>query len=369
MSAIAFGQTTGQSIAPIDGEATLETRELYGNLFKLLGKQMLVGHQDDLAYGVNWSYQNGRSDINDVTGQFPSLYGWDIGHLELDSANNLDGVPFSKMEGFIKHAYTQRAVITISWHATNPLTGKSAWDVTPNTVASVLPNGSKHELFKAQLDRVAEFLHRLKDATGQPIPILFRPYHELTGNWFWWGQSVCTKQDFITLWKFTVDYFRSKKKLHNLLYVYNTARFGNKDEFLDRYPGDEFVDIISFDEYQAVDERNTLDSTFPTRTTTMLKILNEVARQKHKIPALAETGCNEIPQHDWWTSTLLPIIKSYPISYFLLWRNASTKVNNRLHFFAPFKGHPSAADFIKFSKNDFLLLGHKMKKLDIYKNK
>ena len=100
----------------------------------------------------------GRSDIRDVTGQYPALYGFDLGRIELGLAYNLDSVPFEKTRLFIREAYDRGGVITLSWHLNNPLTGKTAWDNKPGAVASILPGGAKNELYTIWLDRVAEFL-------------------------------------------------------------------------------------------------------------------------------------------------------------------------------------------------------------------
>lgn len=113
-----------QKVQLSDNKATTETKNLFQNLNKLKEKGFLFGHQDDLAYGVNWKYEDGRSDVKDVTGDYPAIYGWDLGGLENDSENNLDGVPFKKMKQYIKDVYDRGGVNTISWHQNNPLTGK-----------------------------------------------------------------------------------------------------------------------------------------------------------------------------------------------------------------------------------------------------
>src|SRR5579872_4799619 len=111
---------------PIDKAATKETVHLYRHLKALASKGFLFGHQDDLAYGYGWKYIPGRSDIKDVTGDYPALYGWELGRIELDHAVNIDSVPFDKMKGFIREGYARGGVITISWHLNNPLTGGTA---------------------------------------------------------------------------------------------------------------------------------------------------------------------------------------------------------------------------------------------------
>ncbi len=145
-------RVNAQQFQPSDKNATRQTLHLYQNLHKLLQKGYMFGHQDDLAYGVNWKYIPGNSDIKEVTGDYPAVYGWELGHLELDSTKNLDGVPFDKMKQYIQEGYERGGVITISWHFTNALTGKSAWDAVPGTVAAILPGGAKHALYTSWLN-------------------------------------------------------------------------------------------------------------------------------------------------------------------------------------------------------------------------
>jgi hypothetical protein len=95
-------EVNGQEGIPIDKGATRETINLYRNLRRVLNKGFMFGHQDDLAYGVGWKYEEGRSDIKDVTGEYPAVYGWELGRLEIDQPFNLDSVPFDKMRQLIR---------------------------------------------------------------------------------------------------------------------------------------------------------------------------------------------------------------------------------------------------------------------------
>ncbi len=75
-------------------------------------------------------------------------------------------------------------------------------------------------------------------------------YHEHTGAWFWWGGSEqCTPEEYKQLWTMTVDHLRNKKNVHNLLYAYSPSETKDETEFLERYPGDEYVDIVGYDCY------------------------------------------------------------------------------------------------------------------------
>src|SRR5256885_12966512 len=93
--------------APIDLGATAETRALFVNLRRLAGKALLFGHQDDLAYGVEWFNEPGRSDVKETAGSYPAVYGWDVGGLEREGGGgaNLDSVAFERQRGWIAEGY------------------------------------------------------------------------------------------------------------------------------------------------------------------------------------------------------------------------------------------------------------------------
>ena len=351
---------------PMDKKATKQTINLYHNLKKLINKGIMFGHQDDLAYGVGWKYVPGKSDVKEVTGDYPAIYGFELGRLELDHKVNLDSVPFDKMRGYIKDIYKRGGVITLSWHLNNPLTGKTAWDPADGTVKSILPGGEKNDLYKTWLDKVAKFVLSLKDNNGVPIPVIFRPFHELNGNWFWWGKDHCTPEEFKKLWHFTVSYLRDTKNIHQLLYAYNTDRFASKEDFLLKYPGDEWADVIGFDIYQRKggEEGN---QEFVKDLDQMLTMLEEMATEKHKIPALTEFGYAQVPDSTWWTNVFYKALGKHKISYVLAWRNAGQKPSGENEYYLPYKGQQSEKDFIKFYNKPNTLFQKDVTKQSLYK--
>ena len=350
---------------PSDKGATKETVALYNHLKDLLNKGILFGHQDDLAYGVGWQYENGRSDIKDVTGDYPAVYGFELGRLELDHDVNLDSVPFKSMKKFIGEAYARGGVITLSWHLNNPLTGQTAWNPAPGTVASILPGGEKNELYKTWLDKVAAFLLDLKGVHGEFIPVIFRPFHELNGSWFWWGAKNCTPGELKQLYSFTESYLRDQKHVHSLLYAYNTDKFYSTAEYIERYPGDEWVDIIGFDIYQAYN--TATNEEFIRQAGAMFGRLDSIAADHKKIPALTEFGNNGLKDSLWWTDTFLKAILPYRISYALAWRNAGVKKDGESEFYVPYKGQASAKNFIEFYKHEKTLFQKDLAAEGVYK--
>lgn len=344
-----------------DKNATQETLNLYKNLTAISQKAILFGHQDDLAYGVNWKYEAGRSDVKEVVGDYPAVYGWDFAGLENKSKTNIDGIPFDKMRDYIIEGHERGGVITVSWHANNPLTGGNAWDTTPKSLASVLPGAQKHEMYKSWLDEMAKYILTLKDKNGNLIPLLFRPYHELTGNWFWWCKNNGSPEEFKTLWKFTFEYLQ-QKGVHNLIYVYNTADFNSEADFLEYYPGANYTDIISFDKYASK------DNSFIDECQKQFKIMDKISKEQNKIMAFAETGYEAIPYDKWWTDTLLKAIDGYKISYILVWRNHGwQEKEQKMHYYAPYNGQVSEKDFIKFYNLENIYFEKDAAKINLYK--
>ncbi|MGM9767124.1 MAG: glycoside hydrolase family 26 protein [Candidatus Cryptobacteroides sp.] len=309
---------------------------------------MMYGHQDDLMYGHTWRVDQDeaeflRSDVKEVCGKYPAVYGLDLGGIELGSEQNLDDNYFAAMRASAIVHHQRGGVVTFSWHPRNPLTGGDAWDVSSKeVVASILEGGSCHDLFIGWLGRVADYFESFKTSGGQMVPIIFRPWHEHTGSWFWWGRDLCSVEEYKALWKMTFDYLSGERGLRNLIWSYSPGAGGVTGEiYMERWPGDDMVDMIGIDCYQY-----STPETFTADLVNALDIMKEIAAGHGKMMAVTEAGYEGIPQADWWTGTLYEALKDYPLSYVLTWRNACDKPE---HFYAPFPGHLSADDFKAFA--------------------
>jgi hypothetical protein len=342
--------------APADKLATTETRELYNSLQRLHGKGVLFGHHDDTGYGVGWSYDKDSSDVKAVTGSYPAVYGWDLAKIEHDSTRDINGLPFSVQSRRVKQAYERGGINTFCWHIDNPVDGLTAWDTSRRTVASIIPGGTFNEAYKQYLNRAALYLLQLKGDDGEQIPILFRPFHEMTGNWFWWGKNTCTPEEFKKLWRFTINYLRNTWNLHNLLIVYSASDFKSVSEFMERYPGDDYVDFVGVDSYCLKDV-----NAYRQNLGREMTLLNAFAAHHKKLPCLAETGYLNIPQANWWTSDLLRVMSAHRAVYVLVWRNAGTN-----QFYVPYPGQASVADFKKFSEDEPMIFQNKLTPMRVY---
>ena len=355
ISSFLLDYSVGMAQSPqlIDRKATKKTTQLYRNLRLIAQRGIMFGHEDDQAYGIGWWAEEGRSDVKEVTGSYPAVHGWDLGDLGL-TPFNLDTVDFAKMKRWIKATYKRGGINTISWHLDNPKTRGSSWDKTP-AVKDILPGGTYHENYLEQLDAVADFLKSCKVGFTR-IPVIFRPFHEHNGNWFWWGKGHCTEEEYIALWRFTVDYLKDRKKLHHLIYAFSPdrSRLGLTDgekSYQYGYPGDNYVDIIGLDNYWDVGHPYNMKPVKEQRQDLVasLQLITRIGREKNKVAALTETGNAMVKESNWFCDRFLPLLNQeneIQIAWLLVWRNRHLG-----HFYTPYKGHAAEKDFIRFSEH------------------
>jgi len=367
LTVLAIGSLSGKEPLPADKKATKETVNLFRSLYKLQNTGVMYGHQDDLMYGSSWWYEKERSDTRDFTGDYPAVAGFELGHLELGHERSLDSVSFAQITEQIIAHYKRGGVITISWHPDNPLTmkdpgsktrpqGGTAWDVSSrDVVASILPGGQNNKIFITWLDRLAAFFTGLKDDHGTPIPVIFRPYHEHSGSFFWWGKDICTDKEYIELWKYTVRYLRDKKNIHNILYAYNTDRVETIEQYMRGYPGDDIIDMLSLDMYDRGEK-------FGLELDNALGFVTQEAVRRSKLTALSETGPGR-GMENWWSSVLLPVVTKYPVGYVLTWRHS---YKSRFSMSGG-SGQPFPDDFMNFYKSPRTFFLKEIQAADIYK--
>ncbi|HTF19108.1 MAG TPA: glycosyl hydrolase, partial [Chryseolinea sp.] len=202
---ITFAQT-----GPIDKQATAETVNLYRSLWKLSDKHTLFGHQHATEYGHGWSGDADRSDVKSVTGSHPAVIGVDImGFSGRPEKEIIEAKAHLKKN--VIETYERGGVTTVAWHFFNPISkGAFYWvdSLSKPAVPAIIPGGPAHEQYKDILRGVGEWANDLRAKNGKLVPLIFRPFHELDGNWFWWGKSHCTREEFTALWRFTVSYLR-----------------------------------------------------------------------------------------------------------------------------------------------------------------
>ncbi|MCM1483330.1 MAG: glycoside hydrolase family 26 protein [Muribaculaceae bacterium] len=312
--------------------------------------KVMMGHHDDPVYGHSWAWDGGRSDMLETAGDYPAVMSWDLGGMEMADSVNLDGVSFSRMRDEVIAQNARGGISTFSWHLRNPVDSADSWQVSDTTIVSrILTVDSIGARFDGMVRNLAQFFKGLTDAEGNRIGVIFRPWHEHTGSWFWWGQTLCSVDDYKALWRRTRDVLEAEG-VDNVLYAYSPDRVADAEQYMERYPGDDVIDIMGIDVYHFGGEQGA--ERYVTDAGRGLGIVRSLAKEHGKIAAFSETGLEGLTVDGWFDGTLLPLLRQNPVAYVVVWRNAHDKPT---HFYAPYKGGPNE-ESIKAFRADTLTL-------------
>ncbi|WP_264563569.1 glycoside hydrolase family 26 protein [Flavobacterium sp. N3904] len=359
----------------VDKNATAETVALFYNLKKLAKTKFAIGQQD----AFNGFYNNGstsESDIKKTTGFDPALLGSDFLFITDKSNNNQADNWFYQQElktiSDVKKAYAAGMINTFCWHIREPNKEDSfyAADMTADQKAtafkSILPGGANNAWYKTKLDKVASVISNLKGSKGELIPIIFRPFHEFDGSWFWWGANYCSADDYKAAYQFTVEYLRDTKGVHNILYAFSPDNsYSTSANYLSRYPGDTYVDVLGMDNYG---DLNNQGQTGADKANAKLKIISDLAINKVKIAAMTETGYRVTatisPVTNWFSTYLYSTLtaNSIQISYVMFWNN------NQDGYYVPTPTATNAADFTTFAKKSKSALANTLQSMYVLPN-
>lgn len=337
---ILFVFTSFQIAAQVDTDLTTKTKALYSNLKKIeSGNTFLFGQEFFNSYRFSSGAAHGDetfSDSKQVTGSHPAVLGSDF-HYYLEKNDTERGYHTDA----VKWAYQQGYVITFDWHISARGTTSYEYtaandDLVPNIVNPADASGDRAWLF-AELDKVIKIINEDLVVDNDTIPIIFRPWHEMNGGWFWWGSNGATSEEYKSLYKLTVDYM--KERTRSVLFCWSPNSPFNDA----RYPGDAYVDIVGVDAYEV--SVNSL-------RTEVGKVVDFAAAHK-KIAVFSETGDrkSKATAGNYWKNVILPGIlddpsgKSKRIAWVLTWINASWS--------EPYVPHSGSSQSVKQNFIDF----------------
>jgi mannan endo-1,4-beta-mannosidase len=217
----------------LDKEANEETKQLYTYLKNIYGKKILSGQMD-----LTWNDETNMAQrVFDATGKYPAMMGYDFMNYHKNDED--DGNGLHQVEEAIKY-WNSGGLVSFCWHWRDPGNKTTAFYTKGTDFRIDLNDPIIKKQLLDDIDLIAADLKKLEKAG---VPVLWRPLHEASGGWFWWGASGA--EPFIELWKLMIDRLNNYHNIHNLIWVYN-------GQHPDWYPGDDFVDIISEDIYAKV---------------------------------------------------------------------------------------------------------------------
>ncbi|RAV27469.1 glycoside hydrolase family 26 protein [Sinomicrobium soli] len=307
----------------------------------------LIGHQATSIAGVGWRLWQmpDHSDFKEITNKFPALYGWEFSPRPENQNETYDYVSFDTTIEEARKAYYRGGINTFNMHPYRLDNNGNSWENTPGLVVKLLPEGELHNQYLQFLDKLISELKKLKDNNDNPVPFIFRPYHEANHNWFWWGNTACSDEEYKSLFRFTVEYMR-QNGLNNMLTCYAPGYFQNEATYLARYPGDDVVDILGFDGYYGNNDGHGTDwNTLKNH----LIILKNIAANKNKPYCWAETGELNLATDTYFTQLKNTLNQAgVKLSYLMFWANYETD-----QFYIPYDELNNQAiktDFINFTQ-------------------
>jgi mannan endo-1,4-beta-mannosidase len=242
---------------PVNPNATPEAKALFDLFYRISGKYTLTGQHNY----PNTKDRNTRFAAEYI-GQTPAVWSTDMGFAEEGDYDSYLARPDMVKEAIRQHK--KGSIITICWHAVpptadEPVTFQPRGRVAPDSLASVqgqLPDEQFKEVltpgtrlynrWAAQVDSIAVYLKKLQEAN---VPVLWRPYHEMNGDWFWWGGRV-GENSTADLYRQLYDRMVNHHKLNNLVWVWSVDRPSTPiRKFSNFYPGSEYLDILALDVY------------------------------------------------------------------------------------------------------------------------
>ncbi|CAM5613243.1 hypothetical protein SGLAM104S_02782 [Streptomyces glaucescens] len=241
---------------------------------------------------------------------------------------------------------------TLSAHMPNFVTGKNFYDTSGRVVSQILPGGTKHAQFNAFLDRIAKAVKGARRPDGTLIPVIFRPFHENNGGWFWWGAGHTTSAEYIEIFRYTVEYLRDTKGVRNLLYSYspNSSFGGDPTGYLKTYPGDGYVDVLGYDAY----DNSAGSDAWLQGLVKDLAMVARLAEEKGKVPAYTEFGeSGEEGRNPQWFTKLLGAIKADPLARRMTYMQTWANFGGSTRSYVPTPGHALHADFVRYAQDPY----------------
>ena len=229
---------------PVNSHASPEARALLRYLYSISGRYTLAGQHNFPNHIARWTDR-----AYDLTAKYPALFGQDFGFEAGADKDSILARPELIAEA--ERQYRSGAVGTLTWHAVRPTDDEPVsfresvqGHLTDFEWSELLTPGSTlYNRWCAQVDLIAGYLAQLRDAR---VPILFRPYHEITGNWFWWNGRK-GKDGSAALYHQLYDRLVNHHHLDNLIWVWNAG--AGSGPYVAYFPGLEYADVLSSDIY------------------------------------------------------------------------------------------------------------------------
>lgn len=329
----------GKSSYDTIGESGLTTRteNLRTNLLPYQSKGVMIGQAYGVTEGIGWMGDSARSDIYEISNDWPACIGYDLTGIESGDKLGLDSVPFSLVRKGIIDYFHRQGLVVLSW--------------------TIPDYGNSDKKLKAYVKNVETYISSLHDDYGIKVPVvlIINPLRE--GVWYFNMQAEMYKKLYSKIVKMLRD-----EGLTNAIFAFSNTNWKAQtaDEWGAYCPIDD-VDVVQLD--YVADDNNVFEKYFLHT----VNVASAYASEHTKAFGLY-AGLRGIGDDNFWTKNILPVVQNCRMSYLMLGSNHGDAKNG--NFYAPYPGQTSVADFMKLyndprslfmSKVNGLILDHSQK--------
>ena len=382
-----------ETVKMVDPDATKETKSLFAYLKNIGNDHVLFGHQQDTTSGISGASSDTYKDVN----AYPAVVGINFATSIVSSVRSLYN------QGIICEINAHGGSASVGGNMTTNSGYGSMTDL--ESVAKCLPgysinasNATYYNRLITYLDNVASTVKGLTVSTTDQtlIPVIFRPWHEHNGDWFWWDCTTATEGEFKELFRFTVEYLRDIKDVHNVIYAFSpNGHYADREEYLYGYPGDDIIDILGIDIYW---DGPQINPRWWPQLQNDMRVVSAYAKETGKIAALTEFGLRwcaggnglyypsantytswgtSAPYGTEWFTRLRDAVindDQVQMAYMATWANFTGVTQ----FWVPYRGytggsaadrgdHEMLPDFIKYYNQDDVLFADRLGNNNLYK--
>ena len=307
-------------------------------------KELIRAAQSGQSYYSQYNFYNPRKSgsLNSTYGQvlqcLPLIYGVDF-YYASGTWHKPKGIRDARenLIKIVKDTWRERrAIACFSWHLENPYVPSefpttAGFRYTNNkknpdypvqhryVIKEILENSGElcgkgnvsgkdnakgyntpREWFEDRCKEVADIINEFVDDNGQPIPFIFRLWHEWEDGWMWWGAKYVSADDYKRFFILTEQTVKKYAPNAQILWAYCSDRYVNgEEEYMERYPGDDYVDIIGFDDYAIGQSKEDW-----TAAVNRAKMVCRIAEKRHLATGLFETNNNKRKIPNYYTDHL-----------------------------------------------------------------
>lgn len=307
---------------------TTRTENMLTNLTRFTQKGVIIGQVYGTIQGIGWSCDSARSDINSICNDNPAVVSYELAGIESGKKQNKDNLPFTAIKKNVIDFFHHGGLVIMNWTCPE--------------------NATTENMLKEEVKQVAYYLNSLEDGYGFKVPVILNIMPIDGKSWY----CKLNKEEYNNLYKEIKDLLEDYD-VKSIVWGYSET-YKNDNSFLKLFTNEAEVINVSYTANNTVKANDYSNN--------LKQILSKAVSfaQDNNKPIGLTTGIEGIPYNNFFSETLLPIIKQYRLSYLMFGRNYGEYKDG--HFFTPYPGENNdiISDFITFYNDESTIFRNKL---------